>query len=57
MMSSCCSARVFSPDGDWAICLDCKEYCDAVDENDEIDAQFGPTESQIDPKKLKHGKD
>ena len=29
-MSNCCSARVYSPTGDWAICMDCKEHCEAV---------------------------
>lgn len=33
-MSNCCSARVWSPSGDWAICTDCKEHCDVVKEKD-----------------------
>lgn len=28
--SNCCGARVYSPSGDWAICMDCKEYCSVV---------------------------
>ena len=29
-MSSCCGANVWSPSGEWAICTDCKEYCDVI---------------------------
>jgi len=25
LMSSCCSAKVYNPTDEWAICMDCKE--------------------------------
>ena len=30
VVSDCCSAGVYAPTDDWAICLDCKEHCDPV---------------------------
>ena len=35
LVSSCCSANVYSPTKDWAQCTDCKEYCDVVDLSEE----------------------
>lgn len=29
-VSNCCSGRVYSPSGEWAQCLTCFEYCEAV---------------------------
>lgn len=34
-VSNCCGAKVYSPSGDWAICFDCKEHCDIVEEETE----------------------
>jgi hypothetical protein len=31
-VSNCCGAKVYAPTDDWAICMDCKEHCDAVSE-------------------------
>lgn len=31
-LSNCCSSLVYSPSNDWAICLDCKEQCDTINE-------------------------
>lgn len=31
IISDCCSAKVYAPTNDWAICLDCKEHCDVVE--------------------------
>lgn len=31
-VSDCCSAPVYAPTDTWAICMDCKEHCDAVEE-------------------------
>lgn len=28
--SDCCGALVYAPTDDWAICMDCKEHCDAI---------------------------
>jgi hypothetical protein len=35
IVSSCCSAQVYHPSEDWALCFDCKEYCDAIELSDE----------------------
>ncbi len=35
LASNCCGASVWSPSGDWAICLDCKEHCEAVNDEPE----------------------
>lgn len=32
--SNCCGAKVYSPSGDWAICTDCKEYCEVVEDEE-----------------------
>lgn len=30
LVSDCCGAKVYAPANDWAICMDCKEACDAI---------------------------
>ena len=30
LSSNCCSAAVYSPSGDWAVCMGCHEPCEAV---------------------------
>lgn len=33
-ISDCCSADVYAPTEDWAICMDCKKHCDVIDSNE-----------------------
>lgn len=30
-ISNCCSEKVYSPTGEWGICMMCKEHCDVID--------------------------
>ena len=30
-LSHCCGASVYAPTDEWSQCIDCKEYCDAIE--------------------------